>query len=139
MRTDCFNSLFQATRNPSFIFQMTRLSLLWLFYSILGIIHSSFIATKERYVWLVSLSAFSRKSTDREVLVVQHRTGCLVGTLRRLQTWSLTAIFDEYRRYSHPKSRQMDLQFIEAFKGLDRVRRPFPSFSLLYLSFTECF
>ncbi|GAA5851003.1 hypothetical protein JCM5353_007178 [Sporobolomyces roseus] len=51
----------------------------------------------------------------------KHRTGCLVGTLRRLQTWSLTAIFDEYRRYSHPKSRQMDLQFIEAFKGLDKV------------------
>ncbi|GAA5873503.1 hypothetical protein JCM16303_001146 [Sporobolomyces ruberrimus] len=51
----------------------------------------------------------------------KHRTGCLVGVLRRLQTWSLTAIFDEYRRYSHPKSRQMDLQFIEAFKGLDRI------------------
>ncbi|GAA6008622.1 hypothetical protein JCM11491_003372 [Sporobolomyces phaffii] len=51
----------------------------------------------------------------------KHRTGCLVGVLRRLQTWSLTAIFDEYRRYSHPKSRQMDLAFIEAFKGLDLV------------------
>ncbi|GAA5924186.1 protein-tyrosine phosphatase Siw14 family protein [Sporobolomyces koalae] len=51
----------------------------------------------------------------------KHRTGCLVGVLRRLQTWSLTAIFDEYRRYSYPKSRQMDLQFIEAFKGLDQV------------------
>lgn len=51
----------------------------------------------------------------------KHRTGCLVGVLRRLQTWSLTAIFDEYRRYSHPKSRQMDLQFIEAFKGLDLI------------------
>lgn len=56
---------------------------------------------------------------------VQHRTGCLIGVLRRLQTWSLTAIFDEYRRYSHPKSRQMDLQFIEAFKGLDLVSFPF--------------
>ncbi|GAA5976538.1 hypothetical protein JCM21900_001791 [Sporobolomyces salmonicolor] len=51
----------------------------------------------------------------------KHRTGCLVGCLRRLQTWSLTAIFDEYRRYSHPKSRSMDLQFIEAFEGLDKV------------------
>jgi len=67
---------------------------------------------------------------------VQHRTGCLVGTLRRLQTWSLTAIFDEYRRYSHPKSRQMDLQFIEAFKGLDRVSSSF--LSLLY-PLTEAF
>ncbi|GAA5960436.1 hypothetical protein JCM3765_007513 [Sporobolomyces pararoseus] len=51
----------------------------------------------------------------------KHRTGCLVGVLRRLQTWSLTAIFEEYRRFSHPKSRQMDLQFIEAFKGLELI------------------
>lgn len=59
----------------------------------------------------------------------QHRTGCLVGVLRRLQTWSLTAIFEEYRRFSHPKSRQMDLQFIEAFKGLELVSHTL-SFSL---------
>ncbi|GAA5824468.1 hypothetical protein JCM3770_003720 [Rhodotorula araucariae] len=51
----------------------------------------------------------------------KHRTGCVVGCLRRLQTWSLTSIFDEYRRYSHPKSRAMDLQCIEAFGGLPKV------------------
>ncbi|ORY90881.1 protein-tyrosine phosphatase, partial [Leucosporidium creatinivorum] len=45
----------------------------------------------------------------------KHRTGCLVGCLRKVQQWSLTAIFDEYRRYSFPKSRSMDQQFIEAF------------------------
>ncbi|GJN87766.1 hypothetical protein Rhopal_000721-T1 [Rhodotorula paludigena] len=51
----------------------------------------------------------------------KHRTGCVVGCLRRLQTWSLTSVFDEYRRYSHPKSRAMDLQCIEAFGGLPKV------------------
>ncbi|RKP40196.1 protein-tyrosine phosphatase, partial [Dimargaris cristalligena] len=45
----------------------------------------------------------------------KHRTGCLVGCLRRLQHWSHTAIFNEYRVYSHPKSRHMDQQFIELF------------------------
>ncbi|KAI9358278.1 tyrosine phosphatase family-domain-containing protein [Zopfochytrium polystomum] len=45
----------------------------------------------------------------------KHRTGCLVGCLRKLQTWSYTSIFDEYRRFSHPKSRVMDQQFIELF------------------------
>jgi tyrosine-protein phosphatase SIW14 len=29
--------------------------------------------------------------------------------------WSYTSIFDEYRRFSHPKSRSMDQQFIELF------------------------
>ncbi|KAK4052169.1 tyrosine-protein phosphatase siw14 [Microbotryomycetes sp. JL201] len=51
----------------------------------------------------------------------KHRTGCLVGCLRKVQQWSLTAIFDEYRRYSYPKSRSMDQQFIEAFDGLSDV------------------
>lgn len=46
----------------------------------------------------------------------KHRTGCLVGCIRKLQHWSLTAIFDEYRRFSHPKSRFMDQQFIELFE-----------------------
>eukprot|EP00842_Homolaphlyctis_polyrhiza_P003798 jgi/Hompol1/4419/HPOL_001740-RA len=45
----------------------------------------------------------------------QHRTGCLVGCLRKMQHWSMTSIFDEYRRFSHPKSRSMDQQFIELF------------------------
>jgi len=45
----------------------------------------------------------------------KHRTGCLIGCLRKLQRWTHTSIFDEYRRFSHPKSRSMDQQFIELF------------------------
>ncbi|KAJ1782984.1 tyrosine-protein phosphatase siw14, partial [Coemansia sp. RSA 2399] len=45
----------------------------------------------------------------------KHRTGCLVGCLRKLQEWTNTSIFDEYRRFSAPKSRSMDQQFIELF------------------------
>ncbi|KAI9638979.1 tyrosine phosphatase family-domain-containing protein [Dioszegia hungarica] len=45
----------------------------------------------------------------------KHRTGCLVGCIRRVQTWSLTSIFDEYRRFSNPKSRAVDQQFIDLF------------------------
>ncbi|GAA5826279.1 hypothetical protein JCM11251_007238 [Rhodosporidiobolus azoricus] len=53
----------------------------------------------------------------------KHRTGCVVGCMRRLQSWSLTAVFEEYRRYSHPKSRALDLECIEAFGGLPEVWR----------------
>lgn len=45
----------------------------------------------------------------------KHRTGCLVGVLRRLQRWSLTIIFDEYRKFASPKERPMDQQFIELY------------------------
>ncbi|ORY34792.1 tyrosine phosphatase family-domain-containing protein, partial [Naematelia encephala] len=45
----------------------------------------------------------------------KHRTGCLIGCVRRLQSWSLTSIFDEYRRFSSPKSRAVDQQFIDLF------------------------
>lgn len=45
----------------------------------------------------------------------KHRTGCLVGCIRRLQNWSLTMIFDEYRRFSFPKARPLDQQLIELY------------------------
>lgn len=46
----------------------------------------------------------------------KHRTGCLVGCLRKMQCWSSTSIFEEYRRFSFPKSRAMDQLFIELFQ-----------------------
>jgi tyrosine-protein phosphatase SIW14 len=45
----------------------------------------------------------------------KHRTGSLVGCLRKLQRWSLVAIFEEYRRFAGVKARVVDLQFIELF------------------------
>ncbi|KAJ1627510.1 tyrosine phosphatase family-domain-containing protein [Pavlovales sp. CCMP2436] len=45
----------------------------------------------------------------------KHRTGCLVGCLRKVQRWSLVAIFEEYRRFAGEKARLVDLQFIELF------------------------
>ncbi|KAI5969587.1 SIW14 [Candida margitis] len=45
----------------------------------------------------------------------KHRTGCLIGVLRRLQDWSKTIIFDEYRKFAAPKERPMDQQFIELY------------------------
>ncbi|CAN8075982.1 unnamed protein product [Agarophyton chilense] len=46
----------------------------------------------------------------------KHRTGCLVGCLRKVQRWSLTSIFDEYRRFAGNKTRILDQQFIELFQ-----------------------
>ena len=43
----------------------------------------------------------------------QQTTGVLVGCLRRRQRWSLTATFEEYRRYAGPTASMLDLQMIE--------------------------
>ena len=45
----------------------------------------------------------------------KHRTGCVVGCVRKCMKWSLASIFNEYRRFSHPKERFLDQQFIELY------------------------
>ncbi|RUS18125.1 protein-tyrosine phosphatase [Endogone sp. FLAS-F59071] len=53
----------------------------------------------------------------------RHRTGTVVGCLRKLQRWSLTSILEEYRRYAGSKVRVLNEQFIELF-DTDLVRKP---------------
>ncbi|ORX76171.1 protein-tyrosine phosphatase [Anaeromyces robustus] len=53
----------------------------------------------------------------------RHRTGTVIGCLRKLQRWNLTSIFEEYRRYAGPKVRLLNEQFIELF-DTDLVRIP---------------
>ncbi|KAK6243878.1 hypothetical protein QUC31_010287 [Theobroma cacao] len=45
----------------------------------------------------------------------KHRTGSLVGCLRKLQNWCLSSVFEEYQRFAGIKSRTTDLRFIETF------------------------
>ncbi|KAK3128665.1 hypothetical protein QOZ80_6BG0464930 [Eleusine coracana subsp. coracana] len=45
----------------------------------------------------------------------KHRTGCLVGCLRKLQKWCLSSVFDEYHRFAAAKARITDLRFMELF------------------------
>lgn len=45
----------------------------------------------------------------------QHRTGCVVGCLRKLQKWCLSSVFDEYQRFAAAKARVCDLRFMELF------------------------
>ena len=54
----------------------------------------------------------------------KHRTGCLVGCLRKVQQWSLVAIFEEYRRFAGNKARVVDQQFIERFTFCDMNHDP---------------
>lgn len=53
----------------------------------------------------------------------RHRTGTVIGCLRRLQLWSLSSIVDEFRRYTGLKQSTIHEQFIELF-DTDMVELP---------------
>ncbi len=44
-----------------------------------------------------------------------HRVGAVVGCLRKLQNWCVSAILDEYRRYAGAKARDSVEHFMELF------------------------
>ena len=52
----------------------------------------------------------------------KHRTGTVIGCIRKIQKWCLSSIFAEYIRFSFPKHRVLDQQFIELFNS-DEVLR----------------
>ncbi|CEP03189.1 protein-tyrosine-phosphatase [Plasmodiophora brassicae] len=62
----------------------------------------------------------------------RHRTGTVLGCLRKVQRWNLASIFEEYRRYAGTKVRLMNEQFIELF-DTDLVRIPANPPSWLYI------
>ncbi|CEG76181.1 hypothetical protein RMATCC62417_11112 [Rhizopus microsporus] len=65
-------------------------------------------------------SAYDKQQTDLKVNI-KHRIGCLVGCLRKIQNWSMTSIFDEYRKFAGTKV-LADQEFIEMF---DRDQVPY--------------
>jgi len=46
----------------------------------------------------------------------KHRTGTVVGCLRKIRKWAISAIFREYILYAAPKVRLEDQMLIEAFE-----------------------
>ncbi|KAK9159427.1 hypothetical protein Syun_005768 [Stephania yunnanensis] len=45
----------------------------------------------------------------------KHRTGCLVGCLRKLMNWCLPSVLEEYQRFAGAKARDTDMKFLEMF------------------------
>ena len=69
-------------------------------------------------------SNFNTLLTRKSSLSIQHRTGCLVGCLRKLQRWCLTSVFDEYQRFAAAKARISDQRFMELFDISDLKHLP---------------
>uniref|UniRef100_A0ACD5ZFC1 Uncharacterized protein n=1 Tax=Avena sativa TaxID=4498 RepID=A0ACD5ZFC1_AVESA len=54
----------------------------------------------------------------------KHRTGCVVGCLRKLQRWRLSSVFDEYLHFAAAKARKTDQRFMELFDTSSLVHLP---------------
>ncbi len=46
----------------------------------------------------------------------KHRTGSVIGCLRKIRNWAISAIFAEYLLYASPKTRLEDQMLIESFE-----------------------
>ncbi|KAI5456524.1 tyrosine phosphatase family-domain-containing protein [Mariannaea sp. PMI_226] len=46
----------------------------------------------------------------------KHRTGCVVGIIRKVSGWDTSRVLDEYKAYAEPKARECDLDYIRAFQ-----------------------
>ncbi|XP_020577363.1 probable tyrosine-protein phosphatase At1g05000 [Phalaenopsis equestris] len=60
----------------------------------------------------------------------KHRTGCVVGCLRKLQKWCLSSVFDEYQSFAAAKARVSDQRFMELF-DITTLKHLSPQFGLL--------
>ncbi|RRT62932.1 hypothetical protein B296_00038966 [Ensete ventricosum] len=87
------------------------------------------LQTGKGEVTLLVLASSSKHPNHHRSVSLQHRTGCLVGCLRKLQRWCLASIFDEYQRFAAAKARVSDQMFMERFdiSGLEHSRASFSS------------
>ncbi|KAF3504723.1 hypothetical protein F2Q69_00042071 [Brassica cretica] len=84
---------------------------------------------KEREIFVPPLNfAMVDNGIFRSGFPEPHRTGCLVGCVRKIQRWCLSSIFDEYQRFAASKARISDQRFMELF-DISNLRHSPLSFS----------
>ncbi|KAK1961179.1 tyrosine phosphatase [Colletotrichum sublineola] len=78
--------------------------------------------TKKEAIPIRTMKAILRLVLNREhhPLLIhcnhgKHRTGCVVGVVRKVTGWELSPIVDEYRSYAEPKIRDCDIKYLTDF------------------------
>ncbi|KAI0428772.1 tyrosine phosphatase family-domain-containing protein [Xylaria sp. FL1042] len=54
----------------------------------------------------------------------RHRTGCVVGVLRKSNQWSMKRILDEYTTFAESKVRDVDIKYLADFELSNLMRQP---------------
>ncbi|KAK3898563.1 putative tyrosine-protein phosphatase [Staphylotrichum tortipilum] len=99
-----------------------------------GINHAVFDmkGTKKEEIPVSTMQSILRVVLDRQnhPLLIhcnhgKHRTGCVVGVVRKLSGWDLNDVIDEYRVFAEPKVRDCDVAYLRGceaahFSGLFR-------------------
>ncbi|KAK4242186.1 tyrosine phosphatase family-domain-containing protein [Achaetomium macrosporum] len=79
--------------------------------------------TKKEDIPLQTMKSILRLVLDRRnhPLLVhcnhgKHRTGCVIGVVRKLSGWDIDSIVSEYKTYAEPKARDCDVKYIMGFE-----------------------
>ncbi|KAK3314527.1 tyrosine phosphatase family-domain-containing protein [Apodospora peruviana] len=79
--------------------------------------------TKKKEIPIQTMKAILRLvlDTQNHPLLIhcnhgKHRTGCVVGVVRKLTGWELSNIIREYKNYAEPKVRECDINYITGFE-----------------------
>jgi tyrosine-protein phosphatase SIW14 len=54
----------------------------------------------------------------------KHRTGCVIGVLRKSKNWDMKRIIDEYTSFAEPKVRETDLKYLADFELKSLLLQP---------------
>ncbi|KAI0407996.1 tyrosine phosphatase family-domain-containing protein [Xylaria palmicola] len=54
----------------------------------------------------------------------KHRTGCVVGVLRKSNHWDVKRIIQEYSAFAQPKVRETDIKYLTEFDPAGLLRQP---------------
>jgi len=54
----------------------------------------------------------------------KHRTGCVIGVLRKSKNWDMKRIVDEYASFAEPKVRETDLKYLADFELKSLLLQP---------------
>ncbi|KAG9506672.1 hypothetical protein J7337_000206 [Fusarium musae] len=46
----------------------------------------------------------------------KHRTGCVVGVVRKIAGWNAESVVAEYKSYAEPKARECDVNYLDGFQ-----------------------
>ncbi|CVL02730.1 related to tyrosine-protein phosphatase SIW14 [Fusarium mangiferae] len=58
----------------------------------------------------------------------KHRTGCVVGVVRKIAGWDAESVVAEYKSYAEPKARECDVNYLDDFQVSSLgISNPIPS------------
>ncbi|KAI6084320.1 tyrosine phosphatase family-domain-containing protein [Hypoxylon rubiginosum] len=107
-----------------------------------GITHNVFdmVGTKKATIPIKTMQSILSIVNDRKnyPLLIhcnhgRHRTGCVIGALRKIHEWDTTSIILEYTKFAEPKAREADVKYLTDFKPSDLPNSTRLSSRILYV------